>query len=191
MRHDFQIITQKNAQTNAWAGGTTTELYIFPKSARYSKKNFDFRISIATVEVDSSIFTPLPKVLRTTVVLEGKTELSHAGQYTKQLPRLEQDSYDGGWETSSTGKSTNFNVMTRGSTKAEVRVISLEQDEQTACPTDRQTCIYVHTGRIAIVMLSDAQIVEAGSLFVAPTSLPLVITKALEESEIILTTLEK
>lgn len=192
MKHDFQIIAPKNMETIEWASGTSCELFISPKSARFSKKNFDFRLSIATVEDNSSIFTELPKIKRTTLVLEGETTLSHKEQYTKHLKRFDQDTYNGDWATSSEGKSTNFNLMTRGSVQSEVKANSLEKDEQLACPTNGgQASVYVHNGRIAVVMMNDAEVVEAGSLFVLPSTIPLVIVKALEESELIITHISK
>ena len=37
-----------------WAGGATTQLYIYPEHADYSRRDFIFRLSSATVECERS-----------------------------------------------------------------------------------------------------------------------------------------
>ncbi len=180
-----QVISVKNAVVNKWSGGTTSELYIYPIKSRFSKRNFDFRVSLATVASTPSQFTPLANIKRTTLILEGELTLQHEGHHSTNLRRLDQDSYDGGWETSSVGQSTNFNVMTRGPVQTVVTTHQLEQDEQLACPVDEKLCIYLHKGRIAIIIFNDATILESGQLFIVPDDAPLVIVKALEESELV------
>ena len=63
----YPASTQKTAK---WSGGLTTELFIYPEGSAYSERNFDFRLSTATVEIETSVFTPLPHVQRTLMVLE-------------------------------------------------------------------------------------------------------------------------
>ena len=71
------IITKKEAlKTNTWAGGTTTQLAIFPTEAEYTKFNFDFRISYATVEIPASTFTFMPGVTRHLTILKGNLNAS-------------------------------------------------------------------------------------------------------------------
>ena len=52
------LIKAKDLKPVAWSGGSTTELFIFPPTGNYRKRNFDFRLSTATVEVDTSDFLP-------------------------------------------------------------------------------------------------------------------------------------
>ena len=54
-----------------WAGGATTQLYIYPEHADYSRRDFIFRLSSATVECERSEFTSLPEVDRILMVLRG------------------------------------------------------------------------------------------------------------------------
>ena len=52
-----QIVKKENQTTANWAGGTTTELFIYPENTSFVNRDFDFRISTATVEVEASTFT--------------------------------------------------------------------------------------------------------------------------------------
>jgi uncharacterized protein len=107
----MHIIRKEKQFTTNWTGGTTTELAIFPAGATYAKRDFDFRISTATVETESSTFTSLPNYKRILMILEGALEICHDGQYTKKLNSNDQDLFDGGWHTTAKGKVTDFNIM--------------------------------------------------------------------------------
>ena len=62
--------TKKSEQVSAkWIGGTTTQLAIFPATAEYTKFNFIFRMSTATVEIEESTFTFMPGVTRHLMIL--------------------------------------------------------------------------------------------------------------------------
>ena len=180
------LITPKERSVNRWSGGTTEELYIYPTSAKYAKMNFDFRVSIATIEVEKSTFTPLPKVSRTTLILDGEIELKHEGQYSKALKKFESDSYDGSWETTSVGTCTDFNLMTRGKTTGKVETSNLEDGQQIICPKGEHLIIYALSGRTAVVVKNDAHMLEEGCVLVLEKSSFPVIAKALGESEVVL-----
>ena len=77
-----QLVNQYN-EPKIWSGGTTTELFIYPEGATYEDRNFKFRLSIATVESETSEFTPLAGVKRTLMLLHGELTLKHEGQYEK------------------------------------------------------------------------------------------------------------
>ncbi len=94
-----------------WSGGTTTELFIWPKEAKFSELDFNVRISLATVEVEESIFTKLTGVDRTLTVMEGDHALSINQSAFKQIVPFIPQSFKGDDEVSSTGKALNFNVM--------------------------------------------------------------------------------
>ena len=66
---NYKIITAQNLKSSTWSGGTTTEFFIFPTEASYKKKNFDFRLSTATVEVEESEFTSLPNIETVQVII--------------------------------------------------------------------------------------------------------------------------
>lgn len=108
---DFKIHPFSNAKVTSWSGGKTAELFIFPPQSRFADRDFDFRISSATIEVEASGFTPLPAYNRLLAVLEGEMEIFHEGKYTKHLTALESDLFHGSWKTSSQGKVRDLNVI--------------------------------------------------------------------------------
>jgi len=107
----FKVIKKQHRKTNSWSGGITQELYIYPEDASYEKKDFKFRISIATTENEQSTFTKFPHAKRIISVLENRMTLVHKDHYSVSLERYDIDRFSGDWETSSQGKVTDFNLI--------------------------------------------------------------------------------
>lgn len=146
---NLQILPAETYTTTNWSGGKTSELFIYPKDSNFKTGDFSLRISIATVEVESSTFTPLPDVNRTLMVLEGNLKLEHEGFHTVELNPFEQDQFSGDWTTKSYGKVTDFNVMTKGTTKANVQKIDLAANETLALTSAfNLQFIYIQSGSI-------------------------------------------
>ncbi|MEO8760564.1 MAG: HutD family protein [Bacteroidia bacterium] len=145
-------LTKKNQlQTNSWSGGTTTQLAIYPKEAVYKNLDFSCRISTATIDVEESSFTKLPNVARVIMVLKGELIIQHKDQYIKKLKKFDTDSFSGNWETTSIGKVTDFNVMTKGSAKADVSGFELLEKSQKEILLDCDVlAIYISIGEISI-----------------------------------------
>jgi len=142
---------KKQHQTSTWAGGKTTELFIFPEDSQYKTDNFLFRISSATVEIEESSFTPLPGVERILMVLDGQVKLEHENHHTKVLKPLETDLFQGEWTTISKGKCIDFNLMCKSSTKGEVKGFNLsENTEQVIDLKGKMNFIYIYKGLIEI-----------------------------------------
>ncbi|MFC6227785.1 HutD family protein [Paenibacillus allorhizosphaerae] len=118
--------------TRSWSGGTTTEIAISPANAGYAKRNFAWRISTATVEAETSLFTPLPGVRRITMVMDGAMTLEHVGRYQVHLTPFEQDSYSGEWTTRSIGKARNFNLMMTEGCEGALQAVRI--DAETSLP---------------------------------------------------------
>lgn len=125
----FEIIRKSDIKVTEWSGGTTSELFIFPRSADFKLGNFNIRISIATIEVDESTFTSLPGVMRTLMLLEGELLLEHDGHHSARLKQFDQDTFSGDWITRSIGKARDFNVMTKNENYATVEAITLSSGE--------------------------------------------------------------
>ncbi len=125
----MQIIRKADLQTSNWSGGTTSELFIFPTTSNYKELNFDFRLSRATIEIEESVFTPLPNVKRQLMLLDGELELIHGEHHTKKLKPLQFDVFSGDWHTKSIGKATDFNLMTIGNTDGTFSVIKAKNKE--------------------------------------------------------------
>ena len=102
-------------KTSAWSGGTTTELYLYPEQGSYADRDFKFRISSATVELEESDFTPLSGVERYITPLDGAFVLAHPGTAPVELHALADPyRFSGEIPTHCVGRATDFNLMLKG-----------------------------------------------------------------------------
>ena len=125
------IYKKENYSVSKWSGGETTELAIFPYDKKYADRDFTFRVSSATVELEESDFTKLPDYDRIIMPLEGEVVLNYNGEKTVKLKELESDSFDGAWITKSYGKITDFNLMTRKGSEGHMDLIRPDSESVT------------------------------------------------------------
>lgn len=97
--------------TSRWSGGTTTQLWIWPKESSYSERSFKCRVSTAVVEAETSDFTLLEGYDRLIMTLGSPLKIKHNEGPWKTLQPLETHGFSGGWQTQSEGKVTDFNLM--------------------------------------------------------------------------------
>lgn len=116
----MQIHTSNNRTTVNWAGGTSTEMFIYPPDGSFAERDFVFRISSATVEVEESTFTFFEGITRHLMILEGHLELMHVHRYEKILRPFDQDTFSGEWDTKSKGKVTDFNLMLKNGAEGKL-----------------------------------------------------------------------
>ena len=162
---NYQIIKAASCTTTPWSGGTTTELFIYPMLSKYATRNFNFRLSTATVNVQESTFTSLPGITRTLMVLEGEMTLLHKSHHTAKLGKFDSDNFKGDWKTASIGKCLDFNLMTMGNTHGTVESLNGNKGKPvTFSFSDKiqHLLIYVHSGQIKI----ENKTVETGDLIV-------------------------
>lgn len=166
---NYSIITAEYFKTALWSGGTTTELFIFPLTADYQQRNFQFRLSTATIETDKSVFASLNGISRRLMVLDGKITLSHEGHYSRQLNKFDADEFEGDWKTSSIGKCTDFNLMTTGKTSGELTAIVIEIE---SCvnfnvkPNPDWLIIYIYSGTVRADLNNISATLNRGDLLV-------------------------
>ena len=109
-----------------WSGGRTVQLSIGPEGERYADRKFLWRISSATVELETSEFTALPDYERLIAPIRGEMILSHNGGEEILLRPFDVHRFDGAALTISKGKCTDFNLMLRkGKVTGEMRAIRL------------------------------------------------------------------
>ncbi|WP_106793896.1 HutD family protein [Aquimarina sp. Aq78] len=150
---EVTIITSDTFKINTWSGGTTTQFFMYPQTANYLDLNFDFRLSMATVSIEESVFTSLPGVSRTLLVLDGEITLQHENRYTKKLSKFDSDGFEGGWKTSSIGMCTDFNLMTTGNTVGTLGVFTPKKNENILSPIKNKwdwVFIYNYSGEVTI-----------------------------------------
>jgi uncharacterized protein len=56
----WKLIRKHELITSSWSGGTRTQLAIYSETANYEARNFKWRISTASIDVEESQFTLLP-----------------------------------------------------------------------------------------------------------------------------------
>jgi uncharacterized protein len=162
------ILTFDHFQLLHWSGGTTKELFIFPPTADYKLRNFQFRLSTATVETDRSDFTLLPGVSRKLMVLEGSITLHHQDDYSRELDRFHIHSFEGDRKTSCTGRCTDFNLMTMSGTKGELNFLEMEKEDRTNYQIKQGSdwfFMYVYSGSVSI-HTPHASVLHQGDLLV-------------------------
>lgn len=169
---NYSLYRQDNYNTSQWMGGKTTELAIYPKTSKYLDRNFIWRLSSATIEVEESDFSKLPDYDRVLMVLEGEVVLSYEGQRVARLKELEQDRFDGGWKTKSFGKITDYNLMVRKGSEGYLDVIDVEESnkEYTASFNSAMAfethALFCKEGYFVVSVGGETQMVKAGELFV-------------------------
>lgn len=111
MPYTYQLIKKSSHKTAQWAGGTTTELAIYPPHSSYEARNFRWRLSTAKVLQRETVFTSLPGYRRILMVLEGAMVLAHEREHIANLASYGKDKFDGSWTTHCIGTGRDFNIM--------------------------------------------------------------------------------
>lgn len=140
MSYESELIRKEQHETNLWSGGTTTQLKIYPGYARYSERNFIWRLSSAKVETEESLFTSLPGIKRIIMIIDGKIFLVHEGHHKKVLEKFDQDFFNGSWTTKSYGKAVDFNLMMKEDCEGKLEAVHLDVGET-------KKIVFVHRGR--------------------------------------------
>jgi environmental stress-induced protein Ves len=164
---DYSILPSGSFKSVLWSGGTTSELFIYPETADYRKRDFQFRISTATVETETSDFTSLPGVSRILMLLDGEITICHEGHYSRQLNKFDTDEFPGDWKTSSVGKCIDFNLMTRGKTTGKLNAIAIEKDQDVNYSIEEHCdwfFIYAYSGKAAMSICKVISALNTGDL---------------------------
>ena len=106
-----RIYGSEEFNTSKWSGGESTEFAIYPENAKYIDRDFVWRLSSASVDVEESTFTKLPDFDRILMVLEGEAVLAHGDERTVKLAALQQDRFSGDAKTKCFGKIKDYNLI--------------------------------------------------------------------------------
>ena len=124
----YKVETQK---TTAWAGGATTELFLWPEGASYQARDFLWRLSTARIDQSPSVFTSLPAYERILIPLTGELTLAHEGGAPFTLERFHAHRFDGAWDTVSVGCVRDFNLMLqKGRAKGHLEALHVTREER-------------------------------------------------------------
>lgn len=130
MDNFIKVLKEDDFNISTWSGGKTTELFIYPEDAEYSKKNFKVRISSATVELDTSNFTKLDGVYRFISPLDGNLKLTHKGDEFISLDPFQVYEFEGNIDTTSFGKVKDFNLMLANGANGQLKSFFIDEKKE-------------------------------------------------------------
>ena len=107
---NLRLFSKKDTTASIWNGGLTYEYMIYPETARYSDRDFLFRISSATIEQVPSAFTKFTGYHRYLVMLDNSLpiEINKEKKIYEKYEIIEFNSDD---EVTSYTKGIDFNWM--------------------------------------------------------------------------------
>lgn len=172
MRH----LNKQDYVISQWSGGSTTQLAIFPPAAIYAQRDFLWRLSSATVELERSDFTPLPDYQRYITVLEGSMTLTHDNGDPVSLAPGQVHGFDGGSATRSVGRCTDFNLMVRkGACQGTLAPLELSAgDSRTVDPASGGTvAVFCRSGGVTLTAGAETLELVPGACVLAEEALTL------------------
>ncbi len=167
-----RIYGKEQFNIGKWSGGETSEYAIYPESAKYIDRDFIWRLSSASVDVEESVFTKLPDYDRILMVLEGDAILVHGDERTVKLAKGQQDSFGGDVKTKCFGKIRDYNLMFKKGCYGSLAVIEpqseakaverADQGEYTHCSYG----FYCESGYAVIQVCGESHMVGEGKQLV-------------------------
>lgn len=148
----MKILTEADFLISNWSGGKSTQLYIFPENATVAERNFDWRISFASVESEESDFTLFEGYERILIPLAGKLEMEHQtsnGVIEQYVNELELARFSGSWPTKGKGKLTDFNVIFKPNYHPRIQIIPFLEDTEFDME-EAQKVLFLQTGTFQV-----------------------------------------
>lgn len=166
--NQLTLISPDTYLNSTWSGGRTTQLCLLPAGASYAERNFDLRISSATVEMEESVFSDLRGYSRIIAPLEGSFDLQHPDRKGLQhfhLERYQLHAFDGGEKTLCRGRGRDFNVIFRHG--LDVKVMRLEPGEEPLA-LNLSAAALAGAGDTWAESVSSAALTESGATLAKP-----------------------
>ncbi len=165
------VLHKTDYVTTQWTGGSTTQMLILPRGANYAKRNFEIRLSAASIEIPESNFTSLPGVLRSLVLLKGALLLSFKSKGKQLLLPGDDINFNGNESIQCKGTGSDYNVMLNGVGEISSQYLWLQKGEEVEVdfePYMQLAFLHVAQGKISIKWLGlNQKMDEAMSCYVA------------------------
>ena len=128
------LLRANDFQVSDWSGGKTKQLYLSPPTGHYGKRDFDYRLSTATVEAAESEFSDLSGFHRILMSLDHTLHLHNASRQEETvLAPFTPYFFEGSDSITSRGTCTDFNLIYSDHYQGQMLAISdreeLSQDE--------------------------------------------------------------
>ena len=129
------LLRVNDFQVSDWSGGKTKQLYLSPPTGHYGKRNFDYRLSTATVELAESQFSDLSGFHRILMSLDQTLHLHNASRQEETvLAPFTPYIFEGSDSITSRGTCTDFNLIYSDHYQGQMIAISdgqeLSRDEE-------------------------------------------------------------
>ena len=131
---NITLLKSSDFQVSDWSGGKTKQLYLSPPTGHYGKRDFDYRLSTATVELAESQFSDLSGFHRILMSLDHALHLHNASRQEETvLAPFTPYVFEGSDSITSRGTCTDFNLIYSDHYQGQMLAISdreeLSQDE--------------------------------------------------------------
>ena len=131
---NITLLKSNDFQVSDWSGGKTKQLYLSPQTGHYGKREFDYRLSTATVELAESQFSDLSGFHRILMSLDHTLHLHNASRQEETvLAPFTPYFFEGSDSITSRGTCTDFNLIYSDHYQGQMLAISdgqeLSQDE--------------------------------------------------------------
>ncbi|PIF33842.1 HutD protein [Flavobacterium sp. 9] len=107
---NISLFPKKDYKASIWSGGLTYEYMIYPETANYADRDFEFRISSATIEEVPSKFTKFKGYYRYLVMLDNSLHVKINNE-EKMYEKYEIMEFNSDDEVTSYTKGNDFNWM--------------------------------------------------------------------------------
>ena len=129
------LLRVNDFQVSDWSGGKTKQLYLSPPTGHYGKRDFDYRLSTATVELAESQFSDLSGFHRILMSLDHTLHLHNASRQEETvLAPFTPYVFEGSDSITSRGTCTDFNLIYSDHYQGQMLAISdgqeLSRDEE-------------------------------------------------------------
>lgn len=147
-----------------WSGGQTTQLYILPEGADFSKRDFDFRISSASFTSTSSNFSDFSGYQRYILPLKGFIKIKHEGLYERHLEPFEVEYFDGRWKTYSENSldTIDYNFIVKNGSNATMEIVKTNCEIK----SEGYKCYVFSHNDFEIEIDGDTKKLNAGNLYI-------------------------
>ena len=123
------LLRVNDFQVSDWSGGKTKRLYLSPPTGHYGKRDFDYRLSTATVELAESQFSDLSGFHRILMSLDHTLHLHNASRQEETvLAPFTPYVFEGSDSITSRGTCTDFNLIYSDHYQGQMIAISNGQE---------------------------------------------------------------
>ena len=123
------LLRVNDFQVSDWSGGKTKQLYLSPPTGHYGKRDFDYRLSTATVELAESQFSDLSGFHRILMSLDHALHLHNASRQEETvLVPFTPYVFEGSDSITSRGTCTDFNLIYSDHYQGQMIAISDRQE---------------------------------------------------------------